>query len=176
MKLEELTKLGISEDIAKQVVSLSEQELAAEKSKLTDKTAELTMAEDKIKELTETVKKFDGVDVDKLKAACDNTDKGFVYDKGSSDKIDTVYIFEAPIDLMSFVELHPEIENAKFVALSGLKPSIIESYINSDLKVVSCVDNDAAGINFNNRILFQKMQESLDAGDNLQSHTVINIV
>ncbi len=38
MKLEELTKLGISEDIAKQVVSLSEQELAAEKSKLTDKT------------------------------------------------------------------------------------------------------------------------------------------
>ena len=68
MKLEELTKLGIPEDIAKQVVSLSEQELAAEKSKLTDKTAELTMAEDKIKELTETVKKFDGVDVDKLKA------------------------------------------------------------------------------------------------------------
>ena len=68
MKLEELTKLGISEEAAKQVVALSEQELAAEKSKLTDKTAELTMAEDKIKELTETVKKFDGVDVDKLKA------------------------------------------------------------------------------------------------------------
>ena len=68
MKLEELTKLGISEEVAKQVVSLSEQELATEKSKLTDKTAELTMAEDKIKELTETVKKFDGVDVDKLKA------------------------------------------------------------------------------------------------------------
>lgn len=104
--------------------------------------------------------------------ACDKSDKGFVYDKGKPEMIDTVYIFEAPIDLMSFVELHPEIENAKFVALSGLKPSIIESYINSNLKVVSCVDNDAAGINSTNRILFQKMRESLGTGENLQSHTV----
>ncbi len=68
MKLEDLTKLGIAEDIAKQVVSLSEQELNAEKSKLTDKEAELTMASAKITELSDTVKKFDGVDVDKLKA------------------------------------------------------------------------------------------------------------
>lgn len=107
-------------------------------------------------------------------AAHDETDRGFVYDKGNTEKIDTVYIFEAPIDLMSFVELHPEIDNAKFVALSGLKPSVVEPYINSGLKVVSCVDNDAAGINFNNRILFQKMQESLDAGKNLQNHTIKN--
>lgn len=106
--------------------------------------------------------------------ACDETDRGFVYDKGNPEKIDTVYIFEAPIDLMSFVELHPEIENAKFVALSGLKPSKVESYINSNLKVVSCVDNDAAGINFNNRILFKKMQESLGSGENLKSHTIKN--
>lgn len=107
-------------------------------------------------------------------AAHDNTDRGFVYDKGNTEKIDTVYIFEAPIDLMSFVELHPEIENARFVALSGLKPSVAEPYINSNLKVVSCVDNDAAGINFNNHILFRKMQESLGAGEDLQSHTIKN--
>lgn len=107
-------------------------------------------------------------------AAHDNTDRGFVYDKGNIEKIDTVYIFEAPIDLMSFVELHPEIDNAKFVALSGLKPSVVEPYISSNLKVVSCVDNDAAGINFNNRILLRKMQESLDAGENLKNHTIEN--
>lgn len=80
MKLEELTKLGISEEVAKQVVSLSEQELAAEKSKLTDKTAELSMAEDKIKELTETVKKFDGVDVDKLKSDLEAANKKYADD------------------------------------------------------------------------------------------------
>ena len=68
MKLEELTKLGIPEDTAKQVVAMNEAEVSAEAKKLTDKDAELTMAADKIKELTETVKKFDGVDVEKLKA------------------------------------------------------------------------------------------------------------
>lgn len=104
--------------------------------------------------------------------ARDESDKGFVYDKGNPEKIDTVYLFEAPIDLMSFVELHPEIENAKFAALSGLKPSTAEPYINSGLRVVSCVDNDAAGINFNNRILFKKMQENMGAGENLKTHTV----
>lgn len=106
--------------------------------------------------------------------ARDESDRGFVYDKGSPEKIDTVYLFEAPIDLMSFVELHPEIENAKFAALSGLKPSTAELYINSILKVVSCMDNDTAGTKFNNRILFQKMQENLGAGENLKSHTVEN--
>ena len=68
MKIEELTKLGIAEDVAKQVVALNEAEVAAEAKKLTDKEAELTMATEKITELTETVKKFDGVDVEKMKS------------------------------------------------------------------------------------------------------------
>ena len=57
MKLEELTKLGIPEEAAKQVIAMNEAEIFAETKKLTDKDAELTMAADKIKELTETVKK-----------------------------------------------------------------------------------------------------------------------
>lgn len=67
MKLEELTALGIPEDAAKKVLALNEAEVSAETKKLTDKDAELIMATDKIKELNETVKKFDGVDVGKLK-------------------------------------------------------------------------------------------------------------
>lgn len=97
----------------------------------------------------------------KQNTAPDETDKGFVYVKGAAEKVDTVYIFEAPIDLMSFVQLHPEIENAKFVAMGGLKPSIAEPYINSDLKVISCVDNDKAGQAFNNKILNAKLLEAL---------------
>lgn len=77
MKLEELTKLGIAEDAAKQVVALNEAEIAAEAKKLTDKEAELTMATDKIKELTETVKKFDGVDVEKMKSDIENWSKKY---------------------------------------------------------------------------------------------------
>ena len=80
MKLEELTKLGIAEEAAKQVIAMNESELAAEKAKLTDKDAELTMANDKIKELNETVKKFDGVDVEKLKADLEAANKKYADD------------------------------------------------------------------------------------------------
>lgn len=85
-------------------------------------------------------------------------DFGYVYNKGADP--DTVYLFEAPIDMMSFVQLHPEIENAKFVAMEGLKPTIAEHYINSGYMVISCVDNDKAGKSFNNRILNDQMQKA----------------
>lgn len=77
MKIEDLTKLGIAEDAAKQVVAMNETEIAAEAKKLTDKEAELTMATDKIAELTETVKKFDGVDVEKMKSEIENWSKKY---------------------------------------------------------------------------------------------------
>lgn len=80
MKLEELTKLGIPEEAAKKVLALNEAEVAAETKKLTDKEAELTMAADKIKELTETVKKFDGVDVEKMKSALADWSKKYAED------------------------------------------------------------------------------------------------
>lgn len=68
MKIEDLTKLGVPEDVAKQIVTMNEAEITAEQKKLSEKEAELTMASDKIKELSDTVKKFDGVDPEKLKA------------------------------------------------------------------------------------------------------------
>lgn len=77
MKLEDLTKLGIAEDVAKQVVSMNEAEVSAEAKKIADKEAELTMATDKIKELTEAVKKFDGVDVDKMKSEIEDWRKKY---------------------------------------------------------------------------------------------------
>ena len=80
MKLEKILALGVAEDIAKKIVELSDAELAAEAAKLTDKEAELTMANDKIKELNETVKKFDGVDVEKLKADLEAANKKYADD------------------------------------------------------------------------------------------------
>lgn len=85
-----------------------------------------------------------------------DTDKGFVYKKGTSDN---VYLFEAPIDLMSFIQLNPT-ENGTFVAMGGLKPSIADKYINDPQKrVISCVDNDEAGAAFNERIMLKKMMQ-----------------
>lgn len=80
MKLEKILVLGVDESIAKKIVELSDAELAAEAAKLTDKEAELTMANDKIKELSETAKKFDGVDVEKLKADLEAANKKYADD------------------------------------------------------------------------------------------------
>lgn len=104
---------------------------------------------------TYSEKKFKGI------VPPDESDRGFVYNKGDPGKADTVYLFEAPIDLMSFVELHPEIQDAKFVSMGGVKPTIAQHYMNSGMNIVSCVDNDSAGRKFNDRILKDKMQESL---------------
>ena len=97
----------------------------------------------------------------RFKRNYEGTDKdfGFLYKKGDlPDKI--VYLFEAPIDLMSFVQLHPEIENAHFVAMEGLKPTIAEHYIENNWLVYSCVDNDSAGQAFNNKILNKQMEKA----------------
>lgn len=80
MKIEDLTKLGIAEDVAKQIVAMNEAEVSAETKKLTDKDAELIMATDKIKELTETVKKFDGVGVEKMKSELADWSKKYAED------------------------------------------------------------------------------------------------
>lgn len=67
MKIEDLVKLGVTEEIAKKIVEQSDAELAAETQKVSDKDAELKTAKDSLKDLTDKVKAFDGVDVNKLK-------------------------------------------------------------------------------------------------------------
>lgn len=91
----------------------------------------------------------------------------FQYNKGTDIK--SIYVFEAPIDLMSFVQMHPEINNAAFISMGGLKPQYIAEYVNdSSYTVISCVDNDKAGKAFNDRILMDKMQHSTT--DEINAH------
>jgi hypothetical protein len=61
------------------------------------------------------------------------------------------YVFESPIDMMSFMSLHSDrISTSNFISMSGLKPNqIVEiAQQNPDLKFCFCVDNDEAGKNF----------------------------
>lgn len=69
----------------------------------------------------------------------------FQHDRGEPVK---AYVFESAIDLMSFIQLHPEADNCKFVSMAGLKPSAVEALLSEGLKVVLCVDNDKAGLSF----------------------------
>lgn len=85
----------------------------------------------------------------------------FTYQKGTT--YDKVFLFEAPIDLISYVQMHPEVNNACFVSMGGLKPQLISEYLNNDkLRIISCVDNDVAGQNFNNKILYEKMSKKIE--------------
>ncbi len=73
------------------------------------------------------------------------TDSYFQYDRGIPDK---AYVFESSIDLMSFMQLYPKENNCKFVAMAGLKPTVVEDLLNKNLTVILCVDNDSAGSKF----------------------------
>ena len=67
------------------------------------------------------------------------------YIRGKSEKC---YLFESSIDMMSYIELHRNTDNAAFAAMAGLKPTIAEALISKYIRVILCVDNDEAGDKF----------------------------
>ena len=92
-----------------------------------------------------------------LRGTYDRDGKGFRGDVTGSDKntgfpipsdpsLDLVHVFEAPIDLMSYLSLHREPINA--VALCGLYDGALETYLkdNPSIKRITlCLDADAPG-------------------------------
>lgn len=67
MKTEFLEGLGLSKDVIDKVMAENGKDIAAEQVKITAKANELITANQTIKDLKESVSKFDGVDVVKLK-------------------------------------------------------------------------------------------------------------
>jgi hypothetical protein len=75
--------------------------------------------------------------------------RGFVIKKGNPDR---AYFFESAIDLLSLMQLKegcPELDNAFFVSMAGLKASVVEYYLcRFKVKAVLCVDNGPEGESF----------------------------
>lgn len=91
------------------------------------------------------------------------TDKGFNITISTEDlnSIKKLYVFEASIDLISYIEMNRENinkqymedkENVRFLSLSGLKDGILSNYMENIQILNICVDNDSAGDKFYNRI------------------------
>ncbi|MGY3725454.1 Toprim-like [Granulicatella balaenopterae] len=79
---------------------------------------------------------------------------GFNISLGTPDKF---YVFEAPIDLLSYYTLHPELKNCRLIAMDGVKTrSISNFYINNKKQfdvyptkgVYIGTDLDRAGVSF----------------------------
>jgi hypothetical protein len=106
---------------------------------------------------TSTEKRYKGV-------ATGTGESAFRFFKGDKDGIpDTAYIFESAIDMMSYVQLHPEVNNAEFVSMAGLRDFAVWQLAKRGIRIVSCVDNDEAGRKFNERLMTQSvgMQSNL---------------
>ncbi|MCH5324292.1 MAG: DUF3991 and TOPRIM domain-containing protein [Eubacterium sp.] len=89
-----------------------------------------------------------------FRATCSGSDTNYGFSHiGTSDRI---YVFEAPIDMMSFISLYPENwQQHSYIALDGIShhPLIqtLSDY-NHISHIVFCTDNDPAGIDTAERI------------------------
>jgi hypothetical protein len=76
---------------------------------------------------------------------------GFNFSIGNPDKL---FIFEAPIDALSYWSLHPNIQNAMFFAMDGVKPQAVVKAVQYmyagknrvPTNVYICTDHDEAGM------------------------------
>ena len=79
---------------------------------------------------------------------------------GSSEKL---YTFEAPIDLLSYISLHPEgWQDHSYVALCGVSAAPIHHLLETQPQlqdVTLCLDNDKAGHNAARRIAGELLRE-----------------
>ena len=80
--------------------------------------------------------------------------------QGASGKL---YAFEAPIDLLSYISLHPEgWQDHSYVALCGVSAAPIHHLLETQPQleeVTLCLDNDEAGHNAARRIAAELLQE-----------------
>ena len=80
--------------------------------------------------------------------------------QGSSEKL---YAFEAPIDMLSYISLHPEgWQDHSYVALCGVSAAPIHQLLETQPQieeVILCLDNDKAGHNAARRIAGELLRE-----------------
>ncbi len=83
-------------------------------------------------------------------------------------KNDTLYVFEAPIDMLSYITLHPQDwQDSSYIAMNGVYESAVLNALETHPQldsIVLCTDNDEGGIDAADRlrdILFESGYESI---------------
>jgi hypothetical protein len=89
-----------------------------------------------------------------------NSTSGYGFAVGPADA-DTLRFFEAPIDLISYIQLKGQDPHTQYVAMNGLKEEVVTHYLAENIKnrptvpdkIAFNVDNDAAGQKFADQFL-----------------------
>ncbi len=83
-------------------------------------------------------------------------------------KNDTLYVFEAPIDMLSYITLHPQNwQDSSYIAMNGVYESAVLNALKLHTQlenIVLCTDNDEGGIDAAERlrdILFENGYENI---------------
>ena len=111
---------------------------------------------------------------------------GFNIEDNPELKKETVYVFEAPIDLISYIEINKEKinerhknEGVRFLSVSGVRTDILDNYLNKDIKnMYVCSDNDEAGNKFYEMIkenykeinVYRELPKEKDWNEDLQKN------
>ena len=68
--------------------------------------------------------------------------------------VKSIYIFEAPIDLLSYLTMYQQDSNIIYIAMGGVKPRVVEKVIErfNPSSITCCTDNDIAGDKFYNEL------------------------
>lgn len=139
-----------------------------------------------IKDLNRREKGYDLVGTGELRFKRNTSEEhGFNIEDNPDLKKETIYVFEAPIDLISYIEMNKEKiskkhkkEGVRFLSLSGVREDILENYINEDIKnIYVCVDNDDSGDKFyklikekySNLNIYRELPKLKDWNEDLQN-------
>lgn len=70
----------------------------------------------------------------------------------NQQSVKSIYIFEAPIDLLSYLTMYQQDPNIVYTAMGGVKPRVVEKLIErfNPSSITCCTDNDIAGDKFYN--------------------------
>jgi hypothetical protein len=79
-------------------------------------------------------------------------------------KVKTVYLFESAVDLMSFYAFcnQKNMQGITLVSMAGLKPTVPKQLQEQGVNVLSCVDNDEQGRNFERDNGFKRATDMLE--------------
>lgn len=140
-----------------------------------------------IKDIEGKIKGYDLVGTGEIRFKGNTSvEHGFNIENNPELKKETIYVFEAPIDLISYIEISKEKinkrhekEGVRFLSLSGVRTDILDNYLDKDIKnMYVCSDNDEAGNKFYEMIkenykeinVYRELPKEKDWNEDLQKN------